>query len=92
MARPEMIERVYEVDPPASLRFGADMQVIAFIADREVVEISRHLARTSLSESGGPALTPGFQGVPTRSDCDWGQPMLQICHDQVSGGWGGNSG
>ena len=54
-----MIKRVYEVDPLACPRCGAEMRVIAFIIDQEVVDrILRPLARNEPERERGPPPRP----------------------------------
>ena len=55
----EMIKRVYEVDPLLCPRCGAEMKIIAFIIDQEVVgKILRRLARKKPERERGPPPRP----------------------------------
>ena len=50
---------MYEVDPLACPRCGAEMRVIAFIVDQDVVDkILRHLARNEAERERGPPPRP----------------------------------
>ena len=51
----QLIKRVYEVDPLECPSCGADMRVVAFILDHDVVDaILRHLERTGRHPERGP--------------------------------------
>jgi hypothetical protein len=51
----QLIKRVYEVDPLLCPSCGAEMRIIAFIIDHDVVDaILRHLAKAEAQSSRGP--------------------------------------
>lgn len=62
----QLIRRIYEVDPLACPKCGAEMKVIAFITEHEVVDkILRHLRRRG--EPGRGREPPGTEGFAAAS-------------------------
>ena len=44
----ELLQRIFEVEPLRCLRCGADMRIVAFVLDRDVIQaILRHLKKHS---------------------------------------------
>jgi len=61
----QLIKRIYEVDPLVCPTCGADMRIIAFLIDHDVVDaILRHLAITEAQSPRGP---PGTEAVSAAS-------------------------
>jgi len=61
----QLIKRVYEVDPLLCSSCGAEMRIIAFIIDRNVVDaILRHLAKAEARSARGP---PSAAPLPAAS-------------------------
>ncbi len=61
----QLIKRVYEVDPLLCASCGAEMRIIAFIIDHDVVDaILRHLAKAEARSPRGP---PGAAALPAAS-------------------------
>jgi len=60
----QLIKRVYEVDPLLCPSCGAEMRIIAFISDHDVVDaILRHLAKANARSPRGPPGTAALSAV-----------------------------